>query len=627
MRDGVGAAVEPLGGELGHLEEQRKARLSLGGVRLPLEEREERRPGAPLGVELFQLGDRLFVAGRRREQRLVGLGGVLHVAELLEPSPRDRPEKLRLFFARRQVRGQRRLLLEKIAVAAQGLVHPHELAQRGHVVGIELHDLREHGHERGVALDAIAIDAGDLAQHLETHRFVFALGSLEILPQKLDERVPALGLQVEPLQRFARFLIGRVVAEDRLVLIDRFLRVGARLGQPRDLRGERRLFRTVGERALRVGQDGEQACSILGRKFAEEGEHAGVRGLEPPEPVEIGLGELGLVAHPPVDHGDLEDDPRFFALLGAAAKLIFVERHQVIPLLSAREVLGEKAHGFGVAGPEVEHALVSGDGLLFLIELAKKDAPETVQDERALLFGRRIGGPDFEQERYLFPIFVERPHVLEQVGGADVLGIELERHAEPLGDGGERVPLARPVAVGHLPRARDERALEGGVGRLLRFFQVMGDQLLPLLALVLGALDRFFGRRVAWAQLEQALVGCGGPAVVEELVLEHARQLELHRKFDRSAGVEPCLEAEQLGDGLPLAPHLVPAPRRLEEHAKLGFTAGALGCSYRVGQLVPRAFIVRIILKLAKCRSDLLRAHRHPRKPVRKVERLRERMS
>jgi hypothetical protein len=120
--------------------------------------------------------------------------------------------------------------------------------------------------------------------------------------------------------------------------------------------------------------------------------------------------------------------------------------------------------------------------------------------------------------------------------------------------------------------------------------------------------------RVARAKLEQTLVGCGGAPVVEELVLEDARQLELHRELDRSAGVERCFETEQLGDGLPLPPHLVAASRRLEEHAKLGFSAAVRRRRNRLGQLVPRALVVRIILKLAKCRSDLLRAHRHPEK-------------
>jgi hypothetical protein len=88
----------------------------------------------------------------------------LHVAELIEPAPGDRAVELGLFFAGRQSAASDDWCWQ-IAPAPERLVDPHELAQRLDVLVVELHDLGEHRDERGVALDAIAVDRGDLAQH------------------------------------------------------------------------------------------------------------------------------------------------------------------------------------------------------------------------------------------------------------------------------------------------------------------------------------------------------------------------------------------------------------------------------------------------------------------------------
>ena len=81
--------------------------LPVAAVGLLLVERVELGPRAALDVELLELGDGLFVAGRRLEQRLVGLDRVLHVGELLEPAPGDRAEELGLLLAVRHELGER----------------------------------------------------------------------------------------------------------------------------------------------------------------------------------------------------------------------------------------------------------------------------------------------------------------------------------------------------------------------------------------------------------------------------------------------------------------------------------------------------------------------------------------
>src|SRR5260370_751363 len=81
-----GSAGEQLGGELGPLVQERESRGARRRAGLLAEARIQRRPRAPLGVELLQLRDRLFVTGCGSEERLVRLGRVLHVAELLHPA-------------------------------------------------------------------------------------------------------------------------------------------------------------------------------------------------------------------------------------------------------------------------------------------------------------------------------------------------------------------------------------------------------------------------------------------------------------------------------------------------------------------------------------------------------------
>ncbi len=335
--------------------------------------------------------------------------------------------------------------------------------------------------------------------------------------------------------------------------------------------------------------------------------------LEPAQPIEVGLGELGFLSHLPVDHRDLKDDARLFTLFRAAsAKLIFVERHQVVPLLGLREVLGEKAHRLGVAGPEVEHAFVGRHGAVFGLELARQDAPEPIERNGALFLRCRFRRARLEKPRDLLPSLLPSVDPLEQVRDARVFRVELESVLEAPRDLAERFLRSISVAVSDFRCAHQERALERRVGCLLGLFEVALDELLPLLALGLAALDGFFGRRIRGADLEKALVGPRRALVVEELVFEHARELELHRELDGRSRVKARFELEQLRDGVPLAARLVTAARGFEQRAKVGRCHCAVGRCHRLEELVPRIFFVRIVLELAKCRSDLLRAHHHP---------------
>ncbi len=161
--DGRGAPVEALGGELGHLGEQ----LDPGGLSPPfivgellLVEREELRPAPPLEVQLLELGLGLLVGGVDLEEGLVGGDGVLDVGELLDPAARRGAVEAGLLLPVGGQLGEALLVLEEIAPAAERLVHAGQLAHGVDVVLLELHDLGEHGDQRGVVLHLVAVDAG-----------------------------------------------------------------------------------------------------------------------------------------------------------------------------------------------------------------------------------------------------------------------------------------------------------------------------------------------------------------------------------------------------------------------------------------------------------------------------------
>ena len=265
--DGGGALVEALGGELGHLGEQLDLGRAGGGRELPLVEREELRPAPALEVELLELGLGLLVGGVDLEQGLVGGDRVLHVGELLDPAAGRGAVERGLLLGVGGELGEALLVLEEVAPAAEGLVDAGELADGVHVAVVDLDELGEHRDERGVVLDLVAVDGGDVAEDGRAGRGLGGRGALQLLAEDLDEGVPALGLGVEAAERVARRLVLRVGAEQRLVLVDGLLSVLARLGEEGDLRGQAALLGAVGEGALGVAEDGGEArlvalCSV-----------------------------------------------------------------------------------------------------------------------------------------------------------------------------------------------------------------------------------------------------------------------------------------------------------------------------------------------------------------------------
>src|SRR6266496_2239354 len=139
-----------------------------------------------------------------------------------------------------------------------------------------------------------------------------------------------------------------------------------------------------------------------------------------------------------------------------------------------------------LAAPPIEHPLVGGDCTRVVFELAMKHAPEAVQADRAFFLAGRFGAARLEHARDFLPIFLLAVDAFEEARDARIFGIELETLFESSRDFRNRLLVAIAVAIGHLAGAHEERRLEGGVRRLLGFFEVAGDELLPLLPLALS---------------------------------------------------------------------------------------------------------------------------------------------
>ena len=510
-RGGVGSPVQALRGDLRHLEPDLAPREPRRHpLRHPIEQIVERLESAPLRIELAELGDRLRVVGSELRELFVGLERVLDVRELIEPAPGHGAQELNLRPCVRLELREARLRREEIAPAAEGVIDPRELAHGLEVRRVDRDDLGEHGDERGVALDRVLVDRADFAQEREARRGVTLRDSLELAAEEIRERVPAATLPVQALERLARFLVVRVLAEDVPPPLDRLRRVRPFLGELRDLRDDRRALRPFRQRARGVRQDLAEARALAPRRrpLAEEAEHAGVGRLEPAKALEVRLRRFRAPAHLPVHHRDLQDRP-CLPLTPERRELPLVERDEVVPHLTLGEEVDERALRFAVRRLDVEHLCVDVLSAIRRVHLPLEHAGETDQARGAIVLRRRRLGPLLEQDGELFPSPLGPQDPLEHVQRARPLGIDRDRLAEAahylVDQRGELLlllpgrELRAPEPVRDLGRADEHRRLERRVSRLLRLVDVFRDDVGPLRPLRVARLDELFCLRVAGA--------------------------------------------------------------------------------------------------------------------------------
>ena len=416
--------------------------------------------------------------------------------------------------------------------------------------------------------------------------------------------------------------------EERSPLLDRLLRVRALLGELRDLHREARALRAVRHRALRVGEELRQArvLTLRGAVLAKEREHAGMRGLGLAHAFEVRLRRVGATAHPPVNHRDLQRDAGLLPSgHGAALQLLVVERDQVVVHLALAEELDQARRRLLMPGRQIDHALVRGHRAFRRVQFLLQDAREP-NEAGDLLFLRRCFRRElFERRGQRLPAPLLAVHALEQHRRAAVLGIDRYRFFETVDDvADERVDLLldplllrlrerrAPIAVRDLGGAHEERALERHLARVLRFGDVAIDEVGPLAALRFALLDRFLGLDVARTQLEEPRVRGRAALVVEELLVEHPRELRLQLRLTRRATRQRRFDREHPRDGIVLTPHLVRATRRLEQLRQLFAVHADVAATHDVSQVLPRLVVIGVVLEKPQGAADLLRAHPSP---------------
>ena len=185
----------------------------------------------------------------------------------------------------------------------------------------------------------------------------------------------------------------------------------------------------------------------------------------------------------------------------------------------------------------------------------------------------------------------------------------MERIAQERDDPVDRLPGLRHVATGavriafgasvakhDLGGAHEERATERGVSRALRLVHVAVEQLTPLRALRVRALEGIRSVGVPRIDRHQALEGRPRPDVAHQLFVEDARELHEEPPFPRGAARGEELDLEQLLDGLVLPTPLVHPTRRLEERRELVRSHARIALDLRT-QLLPRGGAIGIVLQ------------------------------
>ena len=455
--------------------------------------------------------------------------------------------------------GQARLHVEQVTPATELLVHARQLAERLDVVGRELHDLREHGDERRVALDVLPVHRGHLGEHGEARLGVLRIDPFELSAQQIGERVPARRLAIEPLERLARVEVGRALPQEHPVVLDGLGGARPFLREAPDLLGERALRRSRLHRALGVHEDLRQtrALTPLAAVGAEELEGHLVRRLLAPEPLEERLGRLRLVAHLPVDHRHLDDHPRI-GLLGRE-QLLLVERGQLVPALGAGEVVDQRAGRFLVTRCQVDDLRVGLSCLLRQRELVLVETGEAEQLRHPLL-ARQLGDDAVEEPGHRLPVVATDENALEEESAAAIPRIERDRAIKETfdrRDAGGRLLLRRrrpaaSVAPKVLRRAHEESALEAGGARRLRLLQILLRQIGPAGARLRSSVDDLRGGAIVGQQRAQTLARGDGARVVEEVLVVDAGELAEERRLVGGAVHASRLELEEPRDRVAL---------------------------------------------------------------------------
>ena len=493
---------------------------------LDAEQPDELPPLTPSRVDVLQLRQRRGIAGVELEQALERTDRLGVVAEALDPQlgglAQDR--------GARRHRQARQLGLAR-EHADQVLPPPHravlrgEFVDRARILGIEPQDRVVGVEHHRIEPQLVGVDRDDLVEPLDLGRDLGLGQPLDLLLDEIEERVPLLGLAVEATQRLAGLGRRGIRAQELLPRVDGLVgRASGLLRQPGDLGGQRPragVARGVGaqrrQRLLGLAQDRHQLGALTAPAVirAVEVERHRVRGVELADAAEVVLGGVGVAEALPQDHADLQQHAQI-AVAAADPQRAGVEHHQRLPVLGARERIAEHAQRGRLRGVDRDDLLVMLERALGLIERPSRHVAQREQRRDALLAGRRQIDPLRQRGRQLGPARGAGQHALEVRRRAPVARIGLERAAQVALDLGGLGRVARVDLGGR----EIERGRELAIGRGLGLVDVLGRELLPVVARERERGERVGGVGVAGPLGQGRLVARGRAAFVEQILVE-----------------------------------------------------------------------------------------------------------
>ena len=518
-------------------------------ARLAGEHVDQRAPLLAARVDVLEARDRVGIGRRELEDALERLDRVREVAEPLGPQVRDLAQQHDA-LAVGQVRrlGLARQQRDHVVPPAERAVLAGQLVGGAPVVRIDLEDRVvgvEHHH---VEPQLVAIDLDDVEHAGDAARDVGLGQPIDLVLHQVEQRVPLLGAAVEPRERAARVLRGRIATEMLLPRFDRLLGVLLRLRQLGDLDGER-------PRAVRLGRVGRRCTGDLlehreqlpalafGRVvLAIEVERGRVRGLDLAHAPEVLLGLVEILEVLPQHHRDLKEHADVVAGVLARLHRGLVRRHHARPVARARRGVGDEAQRLRLRGIEREHLAHRRGRAREVGEPVAGDVRQPEQRTHPVVGRRGQLRAILEVLREVGPALRPPQQTREVERGLAVLVVDVERPAQVLLGLG---CVGREPHVG-LGGRHEQPGREVAIGRRRRLVHVLRGELLPVLRGEIEVRDRLLRHRVGRLDTDDLVERGARARGIEELAVEDHPLLEQEVHLALDVAGRRHLDVEEL---------------------------------------------------------------------------------
>ena len=426
------------------------------------------------------------------------------------------------------------------------------------MTGVDLQHREVGVDDHHLQVETVAVDLCDLQRPSDALLLGRFRHRLQVVLEKIEERVPFLGPAVEPPQRLDRLGEVGLEPEQSFPDVDDLLEVlGTRLRGLGHLDPEGDAPLGIAFGLLGRGQDRQQLRQIVGStvKLSVEFHRGAVGGIEPPDLAKVELGLSRLAQLSPEQRSQLHEQ-RDIGLAALGARRQLQDLGQLGPILLLGQGRHHRSQGLGLAGrglerlPKVRQSLVAVSQLLG--DLRHRDL-----GLGALVAGLRQRGPIPQQGQELVRPFLPSQQALELLAGPAILGVELQAATQM------RLAIGRvgPILEVHLPDRDEQAGRHLRIPGLLGLLQVAIGDGLPVRRDE-GHLGQALGRRpVVGNALERRAQASLRLLVAQQLVGEDAPFFVQKIGPAHPIGGPGELEIDELDAELEVTPLPVPATR------------------------------------------------------------------